>query len=182
MAEYIVDLFTTVDGFGSGPVAYWGKEGPELVEQRARIYGDENQTLVFGANTFRLMERFAPPEDDPSHSPLNEANKIVISRTLDEPLHWKNSTLIAGDALDAIPRLKAESAVPLRCHGSISMNRALLAAGLVDRLELTVFPIINGATGDDPILAGLPDIDLELVDSKIFDGRVQQLIYVPTVR
>jgi hypothetical protein len=46
--------------------------------------------------------------------------------------------------LDAVPRLKAESPVPLRSHGSISMNRPLLAAGLVDRLEVMVFPIITG--------------------------------------
>jgi len=166
MATYTIDWFTTLDGFGSGPEAYWGKDGPELREQRARIYGDEDQTLVFGANTYRLFQRFAPAEDDPSHSPLNEARKIVISRTLEEPLNWKNSTLIAEDALDAVPRLKEESPVPLRCHGSIAMNRALLAAGLVDRLELRVFPIISGATGTDPILAGLPDIDLELVESQ----------------
>jgi hypothetical protein len=48
MATYTVDLFTTLDGFGSGRVAYWGKEGPELVEERARTYGEEDQTLVFG--------------------------------------------------------------------------------------------------------------------------------------
>jgi dihydrofolate reductase len=177
MATFTVDLFTTVDGFGSGPVAYWGKEGPELVEQRARTYGDPDQTLVFGANTYRLMQRFAPAEDDPSHAPLNAARKLVISRTLEEPLAWTNCTLIKADALEAIPRLKAESPVPLRSHGSISMNRALLAAGLVDRLELMVFPVITGATGEDPILAGLPDLDLELVDSRVFDGRVQQLVY-----
>jgi riboflavin biosynthesis pyrimidine reductase len=77
--------------------------------------------------------------------------------------------------------LKAESPLPLRCHGSISMNRALLAAGLVDRLEVMVFPAITGASGSDPILADLPDIDLELVGSQVFDGRVQQLVYVPTL-
>ena len=177
MATYTVDLFTTLDGFGSGRVAYWGKEGPELVEQRARTFGDEDQTLVFGANTYRLMQRFAPAEADPSHAPLNAARKLVISRTLEAPLSWANSTLIAEDALDAVPRLKAESPVPLRSHGSLSMNRALLAGGLVDRLELMVFPVITGASGADPILADLPDIDLELLGSKVFDGRVQQLIY-----
>ena len=106
----------------------------------------------------------------------------MISRTLEEPLTWENSSLIAEDALDAVPRLKAESPVPLRSHGSLAMNRALLDAGLVDRLELMVFPVINGATGSDPIFADLPDIDLELVDSQVFDGRMQQLVYVPTVR
>jgi dihydrofolate reductase len=182
MATYTVDLFSTLDGFGSGPVAYWGKEGPELVEQRAQTYGNKDQTLVFGANTYRLFQRFAPAEADPSHTPLNEAKKIVISRTLEEPLTWENSTLIAEDALDAVPRLKAESPVPLRSHGSLAMNHALLAAGLVDRLELMVFPVITGTSGSDPIFANLPDIDLELVDSQVFDGRIQQLVYVPAVR
>jgi dihydrofolate reductase len=177
MTTYTVDLFTTVDGFGSGRVAYWGKEGLELVEQRARTFGDPEQTLVFGANTYRLMQRFAPAESDPSHAPLNAARKLVISRTLEEPLGWSNCTLVADDALAAVPRLKAESPVPLRSHGSLTMNRALLAAGLVDRLELLVFPVITGATGADPILAGLPDLDLDLVDSRVFDGRVQQLVY-----
>ena len=147
MATYTVDWFTTLDGFGSGQVAYWGKDGPELREQRAQVFGAEDQTLVFGANTYRLIQRFAPAEDDPSHTPLNAARKIVISRSLEEPLSWENSTLVAEDALDAVPRLKAESPVPLRSHGSIAMNRALLAAGLVDRLELMVFPVITGASG-----------------------------------
>jgi hypothetical protein len=89
MTTYTVDWFTTLDGFGSGPEAYWGKDGPELREQRAQTYGNEEQTLVFGANTYRLFQRYAPAEDDPSHSPLNEARKIVISRTLEEPLTWK---------------------------------------------------------------------------------------------
>ena len=183
MATYTVNLFTTLDGFGSGPVAYWGKEGPELVEQQARtFFAAEDQTLVFGANTYRLMAGFVATEENPNFVSLNAAPKIVISRTLEEPLTMENSTLIAEDALDAVPRLKAESPVPLRSHGSISMNRALLAAGLVDRLDVMVFPVITGATGADPILAGLPDIDLELVESRLFDGRVQQLVYIPTAR
>lgn len=181
MATYTVDLFMTLDGFGTGREAYWGKQGPELLDQRARTYGEEDQTLVFGVNTYRLMQRFAPAETDPSHAPLNAARKLIISRTLEGPLDWANSTLLAEDALDAVKRLKAESPVPLRSHGSIAMNRALLAAGLVDRLEVMVFPVISGASGGPPVLAGLPDIDLELVDSRLFDGRVQQLVYRPTV-
>ena len=182
MATFTVDLFTTLDGFGTGRVAYWGKEGPELLAQRARTFGEREQTLVFGANTYRLMQRFAPAEDDPSGAPLKAARKIVISQTLAEPLNLPNTTLVAADALVAVPRLKGESPVPLRCHGSIAMNRALLAAGLVDRLELMVFPVIAGPSGGQPILADLPEIDLELVDARLFDGRVQQLVYIPTVR
>ncbi len=183
MATYTAHLFTTLDGFGTGRVGYWGKDGPELREQQARtFFAAEDQTLVFGANTYRLMAGFVATEENPNFVSLNAARKVVISRTLEEPLGMENSTLIAEDALDAVPRLKAESPVPLLSHGSISMNQALLAAGLVDRLDVMVFPIITGASGENPILAGLPDIDLELVDSRLLDGRVQQLVYVPTVR
>lgn len=52
----------------------------------------------------------------------------------------------------------------------------------MNQLEEMVFPIITGASGANPILADLPDIDLEFVDSRLFDGRVQQLVYIPTAR
>ena len=118
MATFTVDLFTTLDGFGTGRVAYWGQDGPALLEQRARTFGEPEQPLVFGANTYRLMQRFAPEETDPSSAPLNAARKIVISRTLEGPLTWANTTLIAEDVLVAVPRLKAESPVPLRCQAA----------------------------------------------------------------
>lgn len=176
MADYVVDFFTTLDGYGTGPVGYWGKEGPELVAERDRVLEDPDQTLVFGPGTYRLMERFHAGS---AGSPLSAARKVVISRTLEGPLTWAGSTLLTGDAVEVVPRLKAESPVPLRSHGSIRMNRALLAAGLVDRLELTVFPVITGESGRNPVLAGLPDLDLELVGSRTFDGRAQQLVYLP---
>ena len=183
MSTYTVDLFMSLDGFGTGPVGYWGKAGPELIRERARVFfAGDGEVLVFGANTYRLMERFAAEApEDPDFRSLTARDKIVISQSLQEPLGWNNTRLVAQDALEAVPRLKAESVVPLRSHGSISMNRALLAAGLVDRLEVMVFPVITGASGSDPILAGLPDVDLELVDSRLLDGRIQQLVYLPTV-
>jgi dihydrofolate reductase len=176
MVSYTADMFMTLDGFGTGPVGYWGKEGPELIEHRANVFfGGDGETLVFGANTYRAMERFAAEQaESPEFTSLTKRAKVVISRTLKEPLGWDNTRLVTQDALEAVPRLKAESPLPLRSHGSISMNRALLAAGLVDRLEITAFPIITGASGSDPI-------HLELVDARLLDGRIQQLVYIPTV-
>ena len=121
-----------------------------------------------------MADHFAPA--DPQ-APLNVANKLVMSRSLQAPLSGR-MMLVAEDAVDAIPRLKAESPVPLRGHG-IAMNRALLAAGVVDRLEVTLFPIVNGATGSNPVLAGLPDIDLSSSSSSPLDGRVQRLAHSP---
>lgn len=184
MATYTVDLFMSLDGFGSGPVGYWGKDGPELSERQERtFFAGRDQVLVLGANTYRQMAGFADERgDDPSFASLTASPKIVISQTLEEPLSWDNTTLIADDAVEAVARLKEESPVPLRSHGSISMNRSLLAAGLVDRLEVLVFPVITGASGSDPILGGLDrDVDLELVDSRLLDGRIQNLVYAPTV-
>src|SRR3546814_18385674 len=67
------------------------------------------------------------------------------------PLDWPDATLVSGDAGDVVAQLKEESEVPLRSHGSLSMNRALMAAGLVDRVQVTLFPVITGQTGLDPI-------------------------------
>ena len=71
--------------------------------------------------------------------------------------------------------------MPLRSHGSLAMNRALMAAGLVDRVQLTLFPVITGQTGLGPIFKGAADFDLELIESRTLDGNTQELIYRPTV-
>jgi dihydrofolate reductase len=61
------------------------------------------------------------------------------------------------------------------------MNRALLAAGLVDRFHVTLFPVITGQTGADPIFKDAADFDLELIETRTLDGRTQELIYRPTL-
>jgi dihydrofolate reductase len=106
----------------------------------------------------------------------------VVSTTLDSPLDRTNATVVRGDAVEVVAALKEESDVPLRSHGSLSLNRALMAAGLVDRLQLTVFPVITGRTGVDPIFQGAADFDLELIESRTLDGNIQELIYRPTPR
>ena len=71
--------------------------------------------------------------------------------------------------------------MPLRSHGSLSLNRALMAAGLVDLVHVTIFPVISGATGTDPIFGGAADFDLDLVERRTLDGHTQELIYRPTL-
>ena len=105
----------------------------------------------------------------------------MVSTTLEGPLDWPDATLASGDAVDVVARLKEESEVPLRSHGSLSMNRALMAAGLVDRVQVTIFPVITGQTGADPIFQGAADFDLELIESRTLDGHIQELIYRPTL-
>ncbi len=85
------------------------------------------------------------------------------------------------DAVSALRTMKQDGSTPLRTMGSISLNKALLSEGLVDYLQLMVFPVVTGQTGLDPIFAEWPDLDLELVRSRTFDGRTQLLQYVPTL-
>jgi dihydrofolate reductase len=190
-ATYTWDVFTTLDGYGSyAPPGdwggYWSKQGPELLEHRAALFAPE-QRMVYGATTFREVAEIMTSGLDPNT--LDEWNQrlmrmpaTVISSTLHDTLGWPDATIVDGDAVDVVTRLKQESDVPLRSQASLSLNRALLAAGLVDRLEVTLFPVISGRTGISPILAGAADFDLELLESRTLDGRTQFLVYRPKLR
>jgi dihydrofolate reductase len=105
----------------------------------------------------------------------------IVSTTLEEPLDWADGTLESGDAVAVVARLKEESDVPLRSHGSLAMNRALMDAGLVDRVQVTLFPVITGQNGSAPIFQDAADFDLELLESRTLDGHIQELVYRPTL-
>ena len=189
-ATYTFDVFASLDGYGSYSEdgdwgGFWGKQGPEFLDRRLAQY-DAAQRLVLGANTFRQFVQLLGSstewsELDPINARMTSMPTTVVSTTLEGPLDWPDATLVSGNAVDVVARLKNESEVPLRSHGSLSMNRALMAAGLVDRVQLTIFPVITGQTGDDPIFQGAADFDLELIDSRTFDGHIHELIYRPTL-
>lgn len=188
-ATYTFDVFSSLDGYGgvSGGDwgGYWGKQGPELLDHRLALYEAE-QRMVFGANTYRAFTQLlaSGTEEsvrDPWVTRMRSLPATVVSTTLHEPLDWPDATVVRGDAVDVVARLKQESDVPLRSHGSLSMNRALMAAGLIDRVQVTLFPVITGQTGDDPIFRGAADFDLELLESRTLDGSIQELIYRPSL-
>ncbi|SBS79503.1 Bifunctional deaminase-reductase domain protein [uncultured Mycobacterium sp.] len=185
---YTFDVFSSLDGFGGVNGGdwggYWGKQGPELLEHRLAQY-DAKQRMVFGANTYRAFTQLLDLGEEASVNDLwvtrmRHLPATVVSTTLQEPLDWPDATVVSGDAVDVVARLKEESDVPLRSHGSLAMNRALMAAGLVDCVQVTIFPVITGLTGDDPIFAGAADFDLELTESRTLDGNIQELSYRPT--
>ncbi|TDO44244.1 dihydrofolate reductase [Kribbella sp. VKM Ac-2527] len=189
-ATYTFDIFSSLDGYGSYNGGdwggYWGKQGPEFLDRRLALYG-EDQRMVLGANTYRQFVQVLGPSpeeakvDNPVNTRLMSLPTTVVSSTLEGPLDWPDATLVSGDAVDVVARLKEESGVPLRSHGSLSLNRALMAAGLVDRVQVTLFPVITGQTGVDPIFQGAADFDLELLESRTLDGNIQELIYRPTL-
>ena len=190
-ATYTLDIFSTLDGFGSYNErgdwgGYWGKQGPELLDHRLALYSEE-QRMILGANTYREFAQMlsSSTEDSDVRVPwvtqMVNLPTTVVSTTLVGPLDWPNGVLVSGDAVEVVARLKDESDVALRSHGSVSMNRALMAAGLVDRVQVTIFPVISGLSGALPIFKDTADFDLELIQHRTLDGNTQELTYRPSL-
>jgi dihydrofolate reductase len=180
LRQLIADLFITVDGHASGrdAPAFFGYAGPDLNawidEQVARP-----QVIVMGANTYRVLAEVAASEADANGSAMTELPKVVFSRSLQAPLTWANTTLVAEDVATAVPAMKREHGDLLRVIGSLSLVGSLLRLGLVDRLRLLLFPQILAASGQEPAFAGLPDLNLSLFTTNVLDGRLVLLDYVP---
>jgi dihydrofolate reductase len=191
-SELMVDFIISVDGYASaeGWPGWWGLEGPEYLAWLEQE-GKKDYTLLMGANTYRLMSSMSEEaaaegsefseEEGASLTGLAAVPKVIFSSTLQAPLTWPNSELVTGDAVEAVKEMKRTGNGPLSTLGSVSLCRSLLAAGLVDRFRLVVFPVITGRTGQERIYDGYPDVSLEMVESRTFDGRLQLLEYVPTV-
>ena len=182
MPDLLVDFITSLDGYGSaeGWPGYWGLAGPEYLAWLEES-PESNFTALMGATTYRQLSGFAAESDDDSFAQLNALSKVVFSSTLKEPLEWANARLVQGDPVEAVRSLKAENPHGLRTIGSLTLCRSLLEAGLVDRFRVVVFPVITGSTGRERIYDGYPDVSLEMVASRTFDGRLQLLEYHPTV-
>jgi dihydrofolate reductase len=181
MAELVVDFITSLDGYASaeGWPGWWGMEGPEYLAWLGE--NPEGDYLVLmGANTYRLMYGFTKV-GEPGTDVLGGFTKFVFSSTLTEPLEWENSTLVTGNAADAVRVMKENGDRSMRTIGSLTLCRSLLEAGLVDRFRVVLFPVITGATGQERIYDGYPDVALDMVDSRTFDGQIQLVEYAPRV-
>jgi dihydrofolate reductase len=183
MSGLMVDFIISLDGYASADnwPGYWGMEGPEYLGFIQEEEENEHIALM-GATTYRLMSGFAEQmPDDPGVAALTAVHKVVFSSTLEAPLPWANTELADGDAVEVVKDMKQRETRPLRTIGSLSVCRSLLHAGVVDRFRVVVFPVITGATGKERIFDGYPDVTLDLIESRTFDGRLQLLEYVPTI-
>jgi dihydrofolate reductase len=181
MPELMIDFITSLDGYGAadGWPGWWGLEGPEYLAW-LEDQPETDYTILMGANTYRLMSGLAT-DGEPGTDVLADMSKIVFSSTLREPLSWPNTRLVAEDAVETVRAMKHDGTESMSTLGSLSLCRSLLKAGLVDRFRVVVFPVITGSTGKDRIYDAYPDVSLEMLSSRVFDGRLQLLEYVPTV-
>jgi dihydrofolate reductase len=183
MSGLMVDFITSLDSFGTadGWPGFWGMEGPEYLAWLEEE-GAQEHIILMGATTYREMYGYAAQmPNDPGFVAMTAIPKVVFSSTLQAPLSWANTELVGGDAVEAVREMKQRDSRPLRTVGSVRLGRSLLEAGLVDRLRVVIFPVITGATGLQRLFEGYPDIALDLIEVRTFDGRLQLLEYVPTV-
>lgn len=184
MQELMIDFITSLDGYGAakGWPGLWGLQGPEYLDWLDK-QPEREYTILMGANTYRVMSGVVADatDDEAGMGDFINAPKVVFSSTLQPPFSLPNIRLINEDAVEAVSRMKQEGSKPMRTLGSLSLCRSLLKAGLVDRFRVVVFPVINGSTGYDRIYDGYPDVALDMVSSRTFDGRIQLLEYIPRV-
>lgn len=181
MPELLIDFITSLDGYAAaeGWPGWWGLEGPEYLAWLGK-QPEADYTVLMGATTYRVMSGFAA-QGEPGTEPLAGMSKVVFSSTLSEPLSWPNTQLVAQDPVGAVQRMKETGPKSMRTIGSLTLCRSLLKAGLVDRFRVVVFPVITGSSGRERIYDGYPDVALDMLNSRTFDGRIQLLEYVPTV-
>jgi hypothetical protein len=127
-ATYTFDVFSSLDGYGSQSGGdwggYWGKQGPELLDHRLALY-DQEQRMVFGANTYRAFARMlaSSTEESEARDPwvtrMRNLPATVVSTTLEERLDWPDATVVSGVAFVVVARLNEESEVALRSVGSL---------------------------------------------------------------
>jgi dihydrofolate reductase len=179
MGTLMIDFITSLDGYASaeGWPGWWGLQGPEYL---GWLGEQPDHTVLMGAKTYQLMSEFAAAGEE-GVDELTQMSKVVFSSTLQAPLSWANTRLVGGDAVEAVRTMKEDGDGDLRTLGSLSLCRALLTAGLVDRFRVVVFPVVTGVTGRERIYDGYPDLALEMVESRTFDGRIQLLEYLPTL-
>jgi dihydrofolate reductase len=180
VAELMVDYITSLDGFGSaeGWPGLWGMGGPEYFDFLAEDAKQE-YALLMGARTYRMFAEFARTGAE-DMSEMTRRDKVVFSRSMREPLDWPNSTLVVGDGVETVRKLK-DGMVPLRTVGSPSLCRSLLRAGLVDRYRVVIFPVVTGATGADRIYDDWPDVAMQPSSLRTLDGKLQLFEAIPTV-
>ena len=181
MPELLIDYITSLDGCAAadGWPGWWGLEGPEYL---GWLEGqpEAEYTVLMGATTYRVMSKFAN-EGETGTGSLSNMSKLVFSSTLSEPLSWANTQLVTRDAVEAVQEMKTKGSQSMRTIGSLSLCRSLISAGLVDRFRVVIFPVITGRSGRERIYDGYPDMTLDMITSRTFDGRIQLLEYVPKI-
>jgi dihydrofolate reductase len=150
--QLIVTEFISLDGVVEAPggepgYAHTGWVEPFFSDELGAYRTEEQlaaDVLLLGRRTYEGFSEAWPSRTGPLADKINTIRKVVVSSTLGSS-DWHDTTVAAGDPLDAVRALKAEDGGPILLVGSGTLARAVLAAGLVDELHLQIFPLVLGS-------------------------------------
>jgi dihydrofolate reductase len=178
MRKIVAALFVSIDGVidaaNEFTAGYMDEEvGAELGAQMA-----QRDTMLLGRQTYQEFAAVWPGRgtDNPVGAEMNNTPKLVVSRTLESVDEWQNSTLLKGDPVEELNKLKQQSGKNILIVGSATLAHSLLRDGVVDELVLLVFPVIVGP-GKRLFEGGRDRIPLALTDSQVFANGVVKLVY-----
>jgi dihydrofolate reductase len=176
MRKIVAGLMVSVDGVVEAPETWTGPYfSPELGQVVGSIMAD-GDTMLLGRVTYQTFAAsFAGNTSDPMAAQMNAVPKVVVSTTL-EKADWENSTLIRGDVAQEVTRLKEQPGGNINISGSATLVAWLLSQGLLDELNLLLFPVVAGhgkrLFGDGDRATGLT-----LARSEAFSTGVVHLVY-----
>ena len=177
MRRIVAGLYVSLDGVVEAPDTWIGPYFNEEIGQTIGSLMAAMDTLLLGRVTYEGFAGAFAGQTGAIADQMNNRPKVVVSTTL-KKADWQNSTLINVDVAAGITQLKQQPGKNIGISGSATLVRWLLRAGLLDELNLLVFPIVLGSGkrlfGD--VTGQMP---LKLVDSRAFDTGVVQLVYEP---
>jgi len=176
----IATELVSVDGIMESPEEWAFPYTNDEMEQANATGMAASDAMLLGRVTYEALAAYWPnqPGGTPMVDYINSVPKFVVSRTLEEPLEWNNSTLIEGNVAEQIAELKRQPGKDIGIVGSGTLVRLLLQDDLLDELRLMVYPIVMGS-GKRLFEEGGDQKALKLVDSKTFGTGVLYLIYQP---
>ncbi|GAA4134662.1 dihydrofolate reductase family protein [Actinomadura keratinilytica] len=174
MRKIISGLFISLDGVVESPEQWHFPYVNDEVDDFVRGLSNRSEAMLFGRRTYEEFAAYWPTSTDEFADRLNGAPKYVVSNTLTSA-DWQNSTLVSGDVIKELARLREQPGGALGITGSGTLVRSLLREGLLDELHLLVHPIVAG-TGKRLFDDG-PQVPLRLADSTTFGNGVVHLAY-----
>lgn len=180
MKKVVAGLFMSLDGVVDSPDKWQFDSFDEDMGAEVDTLIAETDTVLLGRTTYEEWASYWPAttEDLDFASYINDAPKYVASTTLEEPLEWRNSTLVKGDVVEAIGKLKSQPGKDIAVQGSPTLVRSLLENDLLDKLKLMIHPVVIGG-GKRLFEDGRAPKRLRLTDTKTTRTGVLILTYEP---
>lgn len=177
MRKLIIAQYASLDGVVEAPEQWHFPYADENMFRTLKQVNSECDTMLLGRITYQVFaQSFAnAPADDPVAAEVNRPAKVLVSSTVTEPT-WARTTVIDGDVVDRVRRLKEEPGAAILVNGSIRLSRTLLDAGLADEVHLFIHPIVVGR-GQRLFREDGPQIPLAVVTSEVFPTGVLSVRY-----